>query len=262
MTHARDSVDRPEGLSLANLFTQYLQQQATAQAEGLGYAEPTDEVVPYEAAPVQPVDPKLAWTDAAAAAAYLSASPVPALAVPPEWPVLVAAQEPAVAVAFCLGNYPQLVRNLHVLLNGDPVALRVAPTRPGTATQALLEWARRTRTAPQSLLAAGVLRLVGDFDKAETVLEEAEVPSQWKALRDNEKAGLIWQRGRADEALSLWQAQEPRPPILFNRGMALLFLGRFAEARTSLTEAVGQLPETSAWHHLGQLYLALAAGKR
>ena len=47
----------------------------------------------------------------------------------------------------------------------------------------------------------------------------------------------------------------------FNRGMAQLFLGRNAEAVASLTAAVAGLPETSAWHHLGQLYLALARGR-
>jgi hypothetical protein len=40
--------------------------------------------------------------------------------------------------------------------------------------------------------------------------------------------------------------------------MASLFLGRAAEARSALQQAVEQLPDTSAWHHLGHLYLTLA----
>jgi tetratricopeptide (TPR) repeat protein len=260
MTPTHDSANRPAGLSLSDLFTQYLRQQAAAQAEGLGYAEPSEEVLPYDATPVQPIDPRLAWEDALAALGHLAAGPVPALAVPPEWPNLVAAQEPAVAVPFCLGNYPQMVRHLHALLTGEPVALRVSPPRPATAP-ALAAWGRRTHAAPQSLLAAAVLRLAGQFDEAAAVLAAADVPAAWQALRDNEAAALAWHRGQAEEALRLWQAQPDSVPVLFNRGLAALFLGRTEEATTALTAAVSRVPETSAWHHLGQLYLALAASR-
>jgi hypothetical protein len=43
--------------------------------------------------------------------------------------------------------------------------------------------------------------------------------------------------------------------------MACLFLGRPQEAQEGLRLAVAELPETNAWHHLGQLYLALAASR-
>ena len=46
--------------------------------------------------------------------------------------------------------------------------------------------------------------------------------------------------------------------MLFNRGMAALFLGRPAEAREPLRQAVAQLPEKGSWHHLARLYLTLA----
>ncbi len=80
-------------------------------------------------------------------------------------------------------------------------------------------------------------------------------------MRANEEAALAWHRGQTEEALAAWQAQKASVPVLFNRGMAALFLGRSAEAQASLTEAVTQLPDTSAWHHLGHLYLALAAAR-
>ena len=44
----------------------------------------------------------------------------------------------------------------------------------------------------------------------------------------------------------------------FNRGMALLFLDRAAEAKSLLRRATELLPESSAWHHLAGLYAALA----
>jgi hypothetical protein len=40
--------------------------------------------------------------------------------------------------------------------------------------------------------------------------------------------------------------------------MALLFLGRFAEARVVLSRAIEELPEASGWNALARLYLAVA----
>jgi hypothetical protein len=251
--------------SVTELFRQYLRRQMAAQAEGLGFADPDGQVVPHEAAPVQPVDPRLAWEDALAVVPWTrnSEKSVPSIPweTPPDWPGLVAALEPAIALAFCVGNFPQMVRNLQPLLSGgDLTALRQSPTRPASVPPALLQWATTVRSYPQLLLAAGILRLARRFEEASELLKSrGKAPTEWQALRANEEAALAWHRGDAEEALALWQAQKPRVPVLFNRGMAALFLGRPADARTALEQAVAQLPETSAWHHLGHLYLALTA---
>jgi hypothetical protein len=258
MTRSHEPAGRPAPQALAELFRDYLQRQTAAHAAGLGYAEPTDEAVPHEAVPVQPVDPQLAWHDAGAVARYLQPAPParPSWAVPPDWPALVAQQEPAVALAFALGNFPQMVRHLHALLSAEPAALRVGPTAP-LNVPALLDWAARQRDYPQVLLAAGLLRLARHFDAAAALLR-TPAPPAWEALRANEEAALAWHAGQGEQALRLWQAQADSAPVLFNRGMAALFLDRPAEAREALRQAVAGLPETSAWHHLGQLYLALA----
>ncbi|HMC64247.1 MAG TPA: hypothetical protein VKI65_04850, partial [Gemmataceae bacterium] len=52
-----------------------------------------------------------------------------------------------------------------------------------------------------------------------------------------------------------------RWPVLFNQGMAALFLGRSAEAHSPLSRAVSQLSDENGWHHLGKLYVALAEMK-
>jgi hypothetical protein len=250
--------------SLADLFTQYLRGQMTAQAEGLGFADLDGQVVPHEAVPVQPVDPRLAWGGALAVVHHFPAARTEtSWTAPPDWPVLVANHEPAVALAFCAGNFPQLVRNLHPLLSGgDLTVLRQSSGRPMSILPSLLQWATESRAYPQVLLAAGVLRLARHFEAAAELLgSRDDVPATWQAPRANEEAALAWHGGRAEEALALWQAQKASVPVLFNRGMAALFLGRPAEAHASLTEAVAQMPDTSAWHHLGHLYLALATAR-
>lgn len=265
--------------SVTELFSRYLHRQMAAHAEGLGMADPDGQVVPHEAAPMQPVDPQLAWEDALAVWPLLharsarevasSAAELLADEIPPDWPSLVAALEPAVALAFCIGNFPQMVRHLQPLLaDTDPIALRShadhgnPSKRPIIVPPTLVQWANSQRHYPQLFVAAGVLRLARRFEEASDLLgSKREVPAAWRLLRANEEAALAWQRGDAEEALSLWQSQKTSVPVLFNRGMASLFLGRVTDAQTSLGQAVAQLPETSAWHHLGHLYLALIAAR-
>lgn len=267
--------------SVTELFRQYLRRQVAAQAEGLGIADPDGQAVPHETASTQPVDPRLAWEDALAAIHWITrrkrerreepAQTLPVCEVPPDWPSFVAAQEPAIALAFCIGNFPQLVRDLQPFLKGGElttlrsrVELRDKSGRPIVVPPALLEWVSAARGYPQLLVAAGVLRLARRFDEANELLNislEADASSHLEALRANEKAALAWHRGNAEEALELWKAQKTNVPVLFNRGIASLFFGRLAEARIALGQAVAQLPETSAWHHLGHLYLALIAAR-
>ncbi len=248
---------------LADLLARYLQRQASAHSAGLA-AEPTHEVVPFEAATVQPVDPGLAWDEALAAGPFFQ----PAFAsrswpIPSDWPALVGAHEPAAALAFCLGNFPQLVRNLQPLWQAtDLTSLCPAGARPVPAPT-LGDWVAtlvRKQAFPQVLVAVGVLRLARHFDAAEEMLQRQrpDVPTKWQSAWSNEEAALAWHRGQAEEAARRWRAQPESVPVLFNRGMASLFLGQPAEARIGLQQAISQLPEASAWSHLGRLYLALA----
>ncbi len=248
--------NRPTPPALSELFAEYLRGQAAAQAEGLGFAASGAEVEPYEAAPVQPVDPKQAWADARTAADLFGVKAV--WSPPPDWPALVAGQEPALALALCLGNYPQMVRHLHPLLVGgrpDLAALRAGPTSSPEAPT-LVEWARASHGYPATLLPAGVLRLAGQFDAAAELLHRP-APEEWRAVHANEEAALAWHRGRPEESAASWRKQAESIPVLFNLGMAALFLGDAATAREALTQATAALPETGAWHHLGRLYLAL-----
>lgn len=248
--------------SLNEMFGRFLSRQAAAEAAGI-HPLSTGEVVPFEAVPVQPVDARLAWEEASSALAFFSAKKVAATKAPADWTNLVAVHEPMAAVALAAGNFPQLVRDLHQLLQApDRTALRPSASRPLPAP-GLLDWVDEILAQnhyPQSLLAIAALRLARHFDAADARLTRAadEVPEAWRAAFENERAALAWHRGNAEEAARLWAAQPESVPVLFNRGMAAIFLGKSAEARAHLSRAVAQLPEESAWHHLGRLYLALA----
>jgi tetratricopeptide (TPR) repeat protein len=249
--------------SLEEMFSRFLAGRAEAEAVGI-FATEAGDVVPFEAAPVQPVDARLAWDEAQTAfALYQPKSAVRGLKAPGDWSNMVAGHEPVAAVALAAGNFPQLVRDLHKLTQpGDLAELRRTPSHTLPAP-ALVGWADellKAKNFPQALLAIGSLRLARLFDEAEARLKKhaAEVPEQWQAAWENERAALAWHRGKAEEAAALWNAMAESVPVLFNRGMAALFLGKSNEARAALTKAVAQLPDDNAWHHLGRLYLAFA----
>jgi len=128
---------------------------------------------------------------------------------------------------------------------------------------ALVDWAMEAASKKQPeqlLLALGCLRVARHFDAADQIVQShgPDIPTQWRAAWDNEQAALAWHRGRAEDALDQWQSQAVSVPVLFNRGMAALFLDKPKEAQSSLSKGVNKLPDDSAWHHLGRLYLALA----
>jgi len=250
--------------ALPELFAQYLQRQVSARDAGLSPAEAPGEVVPFEAVSTQPIDPRLAWNEATAVlGCFPPGTKKAALQPPADWPSLVAAHEPMLALAFCIGNFPQLLRNLQSLLHAkDLGTLRPAAGRAG-ALPTVVDWAQQTLEKgqfPQSLLAVGTLRLAKQYDLAAEALQkhQAAVPAEWRAAWANEEAALAWHRGEAEKADQLWQAQPDSIPVLFNRGMAALFLGRPSDARAALAQAIEHLPDDSAWHHLGRLYMALA----
>jgi hypothetical protein len=264
MTRPDDLINRPVQPPLTDLFGDYLRQQVSRQTAGLGRADSTDEVVPFEAVPVQPADAKLAWEEAVAVARYSqSGMTMPTWSPPPDWPAIVSSQEPAAALSFSFGNYPQLVQNVRSLLHATDLAtLRPVEAR-STAAPSVREWAAavvKQPESPQLLLVVGILRLTKQFEEAAELLKHHRAIqfADWQAAWANEEAAVVWHRGQVQQAADLWEKQAPSVPVLFNRGMAALFLGKSAAARSSLTEAVDQLPEKDGWHHLGRLYLTLA----
>jgi hypothetical protein len=241
-------------------MARYLERQAEARALGLEMGD-LAEVVPYEAGPVQPIDARIAWEEALVA---LKSFDIKAkMKAPAGWVPLVAQSEPQVAIAFCVGNFPQLVRDFHRLLQQtDLTALRPTATATPVNVSAFLDWVDDVAKAPkfpEVLLALGGLRLARQFERAEAFrrLVESQVPADQRAAWDNEVAALAWHQGRAEEALQAWKKQTPSLPVRFNRAMAELFLGHADVARMAFEQVMQELPENAAWHHLARLYHTL-----
>lgn len=242
--------------SLEDLMVRFLANRSDASAGAVEHAE--GEVEPHEVAAGFRVDPRAAWTDAndtltAARPEHAKGTPLPAL--PTEWATLAAQPSAAFAVAMAAGNFPQRVKDLQPLLTKfEPQNLRPSGSQTPTAGFAgLRAWAaKQVKTNP--LMAAGIARALGDFDDAEERLCAVEPGAE----RDNERAALLWHRGDCEEAMAAWDAMAETPAVLFNRGMALLFLGRLPEARAALAKAVAVLPENRGWNSLARLYQTLA----
>src|SRR5438309_12093803 len=106
-------------LSLSELFARYVTGQAGRFEEGAGLDLGGEVCLHDVASAAQAIDPRLAWDEAVTALTLggrVSAGSLPAPCSAPEWRGLVAAQEPALDLAFCAGNFPQMVRNLGLLL--------------------------------------------------------------------------------------------------------------------------------------------------
>lgn len=252
------SLENPFGQpSLEDLMVRFLANRSDASAGAVEQHE--GDVEPYEVAAGFRVDPRAAWTDAndtlTAARPEHAKGTTTLSALPTEWATLVAQPSAAFAVAMAAGNFPQRVKDLQPLLTKfEPKSLRPSGAQsPAAGFAGLRSWAAK-QAKSNPLMAAGIARALGDFDTAEQYLGAAE-PS---AERENERAALLWHRGECEKALAVWNALAETPAVLFNRGMALLFLGKLPEARAALAKAVAVLPENHGWNSLARLYQTLA----
>lgn len=252
------------------LLAKYLSRLRTEAAlHGLWESPPASEVEPYQPAEVNVLESRTALEEALAAAHWLLDDPtqrtqfqVRPMRHVPEWANLLRRVEPMPFVPFALGYFPQLVRDVHLVWQTDPTQWK--PPQAGTTYSGLWEWGElmlaQMRPA-EALFAAAVLRLLGQTREARQLLRaiKGQAPASWHLLLLNEDAALAWHEGDYTTAATILEsANSEAPPICFNRGLNQLLQGKPHLAREQLARAVAQLPETSAWHHLAQMYRLLA----
>ena len=248
--------------SIAQLTASYLGRTQDAEtlaaaADALGEVEPHEVTIGYRA------EPRLAWHESlqVLTAFGRKTETIPA---PADWGSLVARQDGVAALPFCLGNYPQRVRDLgNLLQTGSLGDLLSGRSENQPVSSGLLNWGKRHVEAgdlPHVLIVAANYRAAGDFDRASATLEQlkSNLAAEWQPILANEEAALLWHRGEHAAAAVMWANLPDSIPVQFNRGMAELFLGRPGAAIEPLKAAIAGLPESSAWHHLASLYLGLS----
>lgn len=261
MAESRATEGQP---SLEELTARFMNRQLHAAASGLAGA-PANDVEPYEAVPVQAVDPRQAWDEAIVAIASFGAAAAEIGKPIADWPQLVAAQPSISALPLASANFPQMVRDLSPIFRSERLIDLLSSSTSAVELAGFENWAsskEQSATFPRKLLTVGVLRLARLFDAANRELSELKkcAPNHWRSAIANEEAATLWQCGECEAAAKVWQSLPDSVPVQFNRGMSHLFLGQNESARNDLRQAIAQLPESSGWHHLGRLYLALAGG--
>jgi tetratricopeptide (TPR) repeat protein len=236
--------------TIDDLMVRFLAHHSDAAAAAVDRVE--SEVEPHDVTAGFRVDARAAWLDAVAACTWGGNAPTPAIQPPNDWAALVAQPTAAYALPLAAGHFPQQVKDLQPLLaNFRPNELRSrrrATPLPGF--HELRTWiAHHGPTWPQ--LAAGLARLLGDDTTADHWLATAP-------HADNDRAANLWMKGEWEAAAAVWDTLAETPAVLFNRGVARVFLGRFSEAREWLQKAIAAIPDTSGWNALARLYLAVA----
>jgi len=253
--------------SLGELLARFLHSQAEAEFEMIPEAgevelhQPSGLLGPDARTVLgDALEPAICLLDGAASASLRKSEVKP----PAEWQGLVRNLEPRPAIACCVGNYPQLVKDFTPLLALESVdALRPQPGRP-VDFFGVDAWAeeRLARHRPaEALFAVGMFRLGHQFDKARDLLDRVRevTGSSWKPLLDNEAAALDWSQGDLERAAEAW-ARHPaadNPVILFNRGLTALCLEEPNAARL-LERAANAWPDRNAWRHLASVYFTLS----
>jgi tetratricopeptide (TPR) repeat protein len=262
---------RPAALpSLSELLARFVQRQAASGTEVLEETEETGEVVLHQPSGLLGPDARTVLADALeTASALLAAKDADSFRAngfrpPAEWSSLVRMQETHVGIPFCIGNFPQLVRDVTPLLGAVRLE-QLLPQQPAAMDlSSLLTWTEERlakKRLAEAVFGAALLRLGGQFEMAGDMLHRVrkQATGSWDALLRNEESALAWHRSDLRQAARGWaeHPQQDSPVILFNRGLTAMGLGQAAEATSLLNKAIAALPEKSAWHHLARLYRAL-----
>jgi hypothetical protein len=239
--------------SLAELFAGYLNQAEVTPVDAASGV-----VEAYDAGLAHPVDAALAWRGALSCLAGIG--DLSGIERPPEWITLVQARDSYPAVAMAAGNYPQMLRDLPGLVQAENLADFRAVPAPDQNLPGLSSWAGRTAQVSFAgrMLAAGLLRLAGQFSAAKEFLSDAAgLSKSQNQILQNERATLQWSLGNFDQASQVWHEHSQTPFGAFNLGMSELF-HKPGEALPHLQAAVGMLADDDPWRHLAGIYLALA----
>jgi hypothetical protein len=220
--------------------------------EHLAYAWPAPpwgEVEPHQASTLPRWSAAVLWPGALAAGRILAPQvswdgfPCPAA-----WREWVEKQPVRRALPFCLGLSPRFLADLQPLLAAGWTALLEPQTSPRLHVDAF---------TGVPILDAALSRLAGQFEQASSFLDQAATDPGLKLLVANERATLLFEQHRRDEAAALWDdaSLSATPVGRFNRGLVQLMKGSSAVA---LFDEAARAPLHADWSRLAELYRCLA----
>ena len=213
------------------------------------HESPQSEVELYQAQPALGLDLAMAWNEAMLPGVLLAeVEPKMKSRFPAAWN---AARNLSLAAPFpcCVGMAPQFLQKIDGILDNADVFFQQEVTLP-TAMSAEVNLENKS---PLSQLA--VARLAGDVALSNRLINELD----GELIQKNEQAAQLWLSGNRADARQIWDDLETENPVIaFNQGLAALAAGDREHGRERLNVAVQGFEESTGWHHLAELYLAIA----
>jgi hypothetical protein len=232
--------------SLASLMARFVQSHAP---ESLA----TD-FEPYEQSASFATEATAAWAETLSVAKLFGITER-APAMPSEWAAIVRGAKPVAATPFAIGSFPQLVSDWSLVVGKLPSELPKIVSE-ATCDQYLTKAAKSTNWYEQTV-AAGIARVLGELDRAKTLLNSAltlATTDAAKQLIQHEQAVLLWVHGEKASAFEKLSQLQSNPVVEFNRGLLALQLGNAAVARTAFKQTSSDLNDRMAWKFLADLY--------
>lgn len=211
---------------------------------------PTSEVELYQAQPALGLDLSMAWNEAILPGQLLSEDmPQVSARFPSAWN---AVRHVSFAAPFpcCIGMAPQFLQKIDSILeNAQTFFEQELPSMPAGVTA---ETALDNKTTLSQL---AIARLAGDTEQVNRLIADLD----GETLQKNELAAQLWLAGQRGEAKEAWDNLDGNHPVIaFNQGLAALASQDAARGRERLAKAVSGFDQTTGWHHLAELYLAVA----
>jgi hypothetical protein len=237
--------------SLATLTARFLANQATSPSDDF-----LAEVQPHEVVTSFRTDSAVMWSDAKAPFELFGVNVK--ISIPLDWSAFAASQSDSTIMLLSLGSVPQHMRELNTF---QPMVATPNPSVTGHFEKLVngLESCRKSASVAERLMAAGILKLLGRYDSAESLiaLAEPECHGALTYVLANERAAIRWHCGDLAGALAAWQSMGDGPVATFNRGVCEWMMGRPAAAAALFDRAAGSIPDRSGWSHLAAFYASI-----
>jgi hypothetical protein len=242
------------------LMSRYLVRQLAAASTGVEATQPS-EVESFDAVIAPTVDPRLAWDGAIEPLRYFAPYLKLPTKIPSGWAAIVNALPPAVFLPMAVGHFPQAVRDLNAVLESSQT--NVVDSIDSPSANQFIDSMLKSNDPANWFIAVGAARLINDKKTALKLLsqKQSDIPSELRIAWANERATLAFVSGQTDEATQTWKSLPDSAPVHFNRGVGHLATDRCKDAIAQFKAASSQIPESSGWHHLAELFLAVAEAR-